>query len=57
MVRKSRREIETELDEFDVPDGTGPDSIVLTETVVGTEHEDSDLEPGETETTERVVEL
>lgn len=58
MTRKSRREIERELADIEgTGSSDGPDRIILTETVVGTEHEASDLEPGETETREREIEL
>lgn len=56
MTRKSKREIERDLeslqDDVDHPDGT---VIVIHDTVVGTDNEDSDLAPGETvETTKRI---
>ena len=58
MTRKSRRELKRAIENLD-PTGDDPETIVIEETVVGTEYdregsEDSDLESGETriETTE-----
>jgi len=58
MTRKSRRELENELADLDdTADSTGPDEIVIRRTVVGTTHDGSGLAEGETETTEKVIEL
>ena len=58
MTRKSKREIENELEDLDgTADSTAPDEIVFRETVVGTAHDCTGLDEGETETTEQVIEL
>ncbi|MFW6435964.1 MAG: hypothetical protein ACOCY1_06235 [Halovenus sp.] len=56
-MRRSRREIERALEGIDEDSEDDSITIVIRSTVVGTEYSASDLEPGETETTERVVEI
>ena len=55
MTRKSWREIEAAVEELAA--GTGPDTLVIEETTVGTEAVDGGPEPGETETETREVVL
>jgi hypothetical protein len=56
MRETSKRELEQAVADLN-SSGEGPDRIILTETAIGTEYDGSDLEPGETETSERVIEL
>ena len=58
MTRKTRREIENDLKDV-APDDDTPERITIRETVVGTEWDggDDDLEPGEHEVKEKMIEL
>jgi len=58
VTRKSRREIESDLENIATDDDT-PERTIIRETTVGTEWDggDDDLEPGETEVEEMVIEL
>ena len=57
MTRKTRREIENDLEDV-APDDDTPEKIIIQETVVGTKWDGGDdLEPGETEVKEKMIEL
>jgi len=58
MTRKTRREIENDLEDV-APDDDTPERITIRETVVGTEWNggNDDLDFGETEVEEKVIEL
>jgi hypothetical protein len=57
MTNPSERELRHTVESLDETPSDGSDTIILDETIVGTGWAGSDLEPGDTETTRREIEL
>ncbi len=57
MTNPSERELWHTVESLDESPTDGPDTIILDETIVGTGWDGSDLEPDDTETTRREIEL
>ena len=59
-MRRSRRELARDLEKIETDDdsgGSGPDRVVIEDTIVGSAWPGSDLDAGEERTEREVVEL